>query len=236
MVVFLHGIQGTRALFSRLMSEPFFDNHDLLALDFFGFGDSSKPSDWCYNLESHAHTVEQVFHQLQVKEVIVVGHSLGGMVGTLLLNSSSLKVVSLVSLEGNLLIEDCGMSKEVALLSLEEFSSTYFAAYKEKLQRSKEVSAEFRTSALDKADDVAFYRTSRSIVDWSKSGKLKDAFENVACSKLLVTGASSSFHSQVNSEWCKEVSVEDSGHFLLNDNYDQTKQVIQNFLEDQSSF
>lgn len=53
----LHGIQSNKNLFEGLLSQPFLSSFSLLALDFIGFGESSKPADFSYDIRDQANTV-----------------------------------------------------------------------------------------------------------------------------------------------------------------------------------
>ncbi|MCB0360682.1 MAG: alpha/beta fold hydrolase, partial [Bdellovibrionales bacterium] len=86
LLVFLHGIQGTKELFLPILKEPFVRKHATLAIDFLGFGESSVSHDFDYSISSFACAVEEILHP-RASAVVLIGHSLGGMVATRLLES-----------------------------------------------------------------------------------------------------------------------------------------------------
>lgn len=230
-IICLHGIQGDRSLFDRLTAEPFLESYDLLAIDLPGFGESSKPESWDYNLESHAAAVLDVIAQLGLGRVHLIGHSLGGMIATLLTLRAAERILSVVSLEGNLTLEDCGLSRDIAGIPFQQFAADFFPELKKKLRTSQEPSAPFRLSALEAAGALAFYKISQSIVSWAKSGSLKIAFETAPCPKLLLYGEAGSFKSRVDSPWCRQEAIPDAGHFLLHDNYANVAAAIRKFFD-----
>src|SRR5260221_5662540 len=101
-ILFLHGIQSNKELFVPLMKQSFLDAYSLLALDCIGFGNSSKPEDFSYDVQEQAHIISEVLKQLGITKLHIIGHSLGGVIGTLLLQPLQENILSFLNLEGNL--------------------------------------------------------------------------------------------------------------------------------------
>lgn len=81
-IVLLHCFTCSIAWWQRLI--PFLDrDHRVLALDLRGFGGSEKPASG-YSMEDQARFVAEALKRLDVHGATVVGHSLGGTVGTAL--------------------------------------------------------------------------------------------------------------------------------------------------------
>jgi pimeloyl-ACP methyl ester carboxylesterase len=78
-LVCLHGIQSNKELFKDLIQQPFFKDYSVLAIDFIGFGRSDKPKDFSYDLQDQANIVEQIIKEMDIKEIYLIGHSLGGL-------------------------------------------------------------------------------------------------------------------------------------------------------------
>lgn len=230
-LVFLHGLQSRKEIFDELRlnlekSFPF----SYLAMDFIGFGESDKPEDFSYDIIDQADIVKKLLKEIGIKRVIIIGHSLGGMVGTLLLEQD-LTIDALISMEGNLCLEDCGESRVVADMSFEHFRSTYFSSLKERLKTSNETSAPFRCTAIDLIPDYVFYKTAKSIVQWSKEEKLFDIFQTSSQPKLLICGEKSSFKSLPQNEHIKHATIKRAGHFMILDNPQECIKVIGDFLK-----
>ena len=66
---------------------------------------------------------------MEIKDLIIIGHSYGGMIGTKLLQSADLEIKSIINLEGNLVEEDCGESINVANMTFSKFQD-YFELLK----------------------------------------------------------------------------------------------------------
>ena len=56
-------------------------DHDVITLDFLGYGASEKPNPYEYSVAESADTVEDLTAQLDVKSVRLVIHDYGGGVG-----------------------------------------------------------------------------------------------------------------------------------------------------------
>src|SRR5271168_759384 len=79
----LHGIQSSKELFDGLFELPLASNFSMLALDLVGFGKSSKPENFSYDIKDQAIVVTEVLRLIRMRKLHIVGHSLGGMIGTL---------------------------------------------------------------------------------------------------------------------------------------------------------
>lgn len=81
-IVLLHCFSCSLVWWQRMI--PFLDrDHRVIALDLRGFGGSEKPGSG-YSIEDQAAFVAEALKRLDVRRATVVGHSLGGTVGTAL--------------------------------------------------------------------------------------------------------------------------------------------------------
>jgi pimeloyl-ACP methyl ester carboxylesterase len=79
-VVFLHGF-GTSLETWRFMVETLEDEYRLVLLDLKGHGLSDRPRDEMYAAQDHARVVRGLIEYLGLKNVVIVGHSFGSVVG-----------------------------------------------------------------------------------------------------------------------------------------------------------
>lgn len=228
LIVFIHGLQGSKELFSQLISESFLSNFYILAPDLPGFGTSAKPTDFDYSISSFAQVVQELIIATGHQQAIIIGHSLGGMIGTKLLDSQS--VTALISLEGNLSLDDCGESQEIATLSEEEFVAVYLPQMINSLRQSSAPSSAFRLSAVRRADPYVLYHTACGIVSACRNGDLLALFEQSNINRLLIIGEMSSFASCSVPQPAKVIIVPGASHFLLHDNYPIVANSIGNFV------
>lgn len=207
-LLLLHGLQSDSSLFLPFLDYPAFSKYSILAADFVGFGQSDRPNDFTFDLADQAEIISQLVKVLKVGQVSVVGHSLGGMVATLLLANPEIAIKRIISLEGNLSEADCGESLRVSEQTFEEFNRSYS-----------------RTDVLSSV----FYKTSLSIVSWSRSGKLLKLFTSATQPKLLVVGGKGKFRSRPSKT--AVVTIAEAGHFVLLDQPQATMDAIAQFLQ-----
>jgi pimeloyl-ACP methyl ester carboxylesterase len=229
--IMMHGLQGSKELFSTLLNEDFFSGRAVVAPDFPGFGDSLAGSNRSVTVSAYTAFVEELAISRGYRDVTLIGHSLGGMVATKLLNSTSLRVHALVSLEGNLTLEDCGSSREISALTEGEFRGRFLPNLKAQLEGSPERSAPFRLGALRRADPTTLYEIARSIVEESRTGDLLRTLEESKVPRLLLIGDRSSFSSRKVRGGVNVVIAPGAGHFVLHDNYDFVLAQVVDFLK-----
>jgi pimeloyl-ACP methyl ester carboxylesterase len=79
-VLLLHGFPTWSYDYAEVASDLARD-HDVITLDFLGYGASEKPNPYEYSVAESADTVEDLTAQLDVKSVRLVIHDYGGLVG-----------------------------------------------------------------------------------------------------------------------------------------------------------
>lgn len=218
-MVFLHGLQSNKEVFTELMQQPFLQKFSLLALDFVGFGASSKPTNFSYELQDQAEVVKEVLEQLGIQEFHIIGHSMGGMIGTLLLGQRKTRVLSLVNLEGNLVEKDCGASLAIVEhQTFASFSAGGYEAWKRAEEKTQAPDIHKRLQWLSMIPDFVFYRSATSIVRWSKSEELLALFLNAPQKKLYVYGEKNAEKAQRLPSNIEKAEIQNAGHRMLADN------------------
>lgn len=162
-------------MFHKLVSRPLFNNYSLLLIDFVGFGNSSKPETFSYDLMDQALICQEIITSLDLRNIQIIGHSMGGMVGTLLLEMIRAKWLTLIP-------------------------------------------------------DYAFYKSSLSIVDWSRSRKLLHIFLELKRRKLYIYGNKSKEKINSLENKIQLAQIPDAGHFMLIDNFKSCVEQIESFL------
>ncbi|MDT5231538.1 MAG: hypothetical protein QOI39_2038 [Mycobacterium sp.] len=79
-LLLLHGFPTWSYDYAEVASDLARD-HDVITLDFLGYGASEKPNPYEYSVAESANTVEDLTAQLDVKSVRLVIHDYGGIVG-----------------------------------------------------------------------------------------------------------------------------------------------------------
>tara|TARA_B100000315_G_scaffold98187_1_gene90251 strand:- start:2111 stop:2884 length:774 start_codon:yes stop_codon:yes gene_type:complete len=227
-IICLHGLQTNKSMYNPIFSVSDLNKYSILALDFVGFGDSSKPEHFSYSLGDQTEIILKIIKNIKPKKLNLIGHSLGGMIGTLLLEKTNIN--SFINLEGNLIFQDCGASNEVNQLRFDEFQHKYYPQLKKELKNSKTYNAILRSSSLEKIPDFVFFKSSQSIVKLSKSNLLKKFIE-LPDNKLYIYGDKNK--EKINSlpKNFETASIKNSGHFMLLDNPQESLKKIIEFLK-----
>jgi hypothetical protein len=226
----LHGLQSNKQLFDGFFEQQLASGFSVLALDLVGFGKSSKPDEFSYDIQDQANVVVEVVRMLDVQSLHIIGHSLGGMIGTLLLNPLKDVVRSFVNMEGNLILADCGLSNEVSQCRFSRFQSHEFDRIKTSLRQSQAPGSIGRAKCLDEVPAFAFYETCQSIVQWSSTGKLLQVFSDACCCKLFVHGSATRKKAACLTGVVETTEIPSSGHFMLQDNPTACYKTIHDFL------
>ncbi|NNM52506.1 MAG: alpha/beta hydrolase [Pseudomonadales bacterium] len=98
-ILALHGWMDNAASFCRLA--PLLQGYDIYAIDLAGHGHSGwRAADVRYHLIDYAYDVSQVLHALGWSQCVLLGHSMGAAVASLLAAAQPDRVAQLILLEG----------------------------------------------------------------------------------------------------------------------------------------
>jgi pimeloyl-ACP methyl ester carboxylesterase len=228
-IVCLHGVQTNRLLFRPLYDRPDFARWSLLALDLTGFGASSKDGGFSYALADQAALLRSVLDRLGIRRMHLFGHSMGGMIATIMLADRDTGIRSLVSLEGNLTPDDCGASAEVAAQSFEQFAAVY-PEYKARWSHAAGDPA-VRRRWLDAIPDHVMHRSCRSIIEWSASRRLRDALAVTSVPAMYVYGGRDAHRTSRVPLAVSRCEIPGAGHFMMLDDPEATWRQVAAFLD-----
>ena len=99
-LLFIHGFLSSSFSFRKLL--PLMPtNYELICIDLPGFGRSGKQKSFCYECKNYAQLVAEVITLYNLKNVTIIGHSMGGQVALNTARYSSELVDSLVLLSAS---------------------------------------------------------------------------------------------------------------------------------------
>jgi pimeloyl-ACP methyl ester carboxylesterase len=78
-ILFLHGWGSSKKAF-RLIADPLAQHFQVIALDLPGFGETQFPREAAWDVEKYARFVQEFLDKLEVKKLIIIGHSFGGRI------------------------------------------------------------------------------------------------------------------------------------------------------------
>lgn len=222
--VFIHGLGASKNSFDRCFGMDAFRDYSLAAIDLPGCGESSRPEDFSYAMKDQAELVLEWIRGLALARIILVGHSIGGVISLYLAEALGKQVQGFFNLEGNLGRQDCTFSAKVASVSWADFASQGFEEFKntlkESIQENPSPGLKNYYQNILRAYPRALYLSSVSLVKESCEGHLGQRFLALPVQKCYVFGEKSinlmtkSFLDQHNISY---FVVPESGHFMMDD-------------------
>jgi pimeloyl-ACP methyl ester carboxylesterase len=253
-ILFLHGSGQTRQSWGSALAEANKRGYRAISLDLRGHGDSDWSPDREYTLERFADDIREVISALGC-EPILVGASLGGIIGMMIAAAAPPRLQALVLVDITARIEMSGANEVIAFMdsaphgfgSLEEAAEAV-AAYLPHRPRPKNTEGLKRNLRLRNGRyhwhwDPAFMRMSRDA-----SGNLKadqpNRLENLARAidipTLLIRGSRSRIVSEAGAREFLEmvphaefVDIAGAHHMVAGDANDAFNTAVFNFIDRQ---
>jgi len=235
--VFVHGLGASKNSFDRCFEMEDFQNYTVATIDLPGCGESSRPDDFSYTMIDQATLVLEWIRSLGLTRIILVGHSMGGVICLYLAKALGTRVEAFFNLEGNLGRGDCIFSGKVASSSWEDFESRGFQEFKDDIAKStRETDLRGLNNYYEnilRAHPRAYYLSSVSLVKESCEGNLNQRFLDLPIVKWYVFGEKSINHTNMlflDQHNLPYFIVSESGHFMMDDQPDLFYELLFNSL------
>ncbi len=224
-LVYIHGLGESGLCFEGLLAAPRLERWRQLAPDMPGYGKCP----WAphpLGLAEHADHLARWMEWAVDGPAIVVGHSMGGVIGTLLAERHPHHVRAFLNVEGNISRDDCGFSGRVAGQPLAQFVATGIDRLLDDLYRQGLDDPAIRTyyPSVRLCDPRAYHRNSVELVQVSRSEELAARMARLNVPALFVAGLprgiaerSRRILDEAGVAWC---GVEDAGHWPFIDQDD----------------
>lgn len=190
-LLFLHGLGESGLCFERLVKRPELADFERWIPDLPNYG-RSRPVHPPPRLNDLANLIRSWLEQAP-SPVILVGHSMGGVLGQLVCERHSVPLGGFVNVEGNLSLDDCAFSGPAARLSLQEFLGGGFDRLLDDVYRGGLESPPLRGyyASLRLAVREQFHLHSQELVEMSAREDLADRFARLRLPvKIYVGGLS----------------------------------------------
>ena len=153
-LVFLHGLGACSPVYNtRTAVDPALAGRHVVMIDFLGFGISDRPVGFGYTMADHADSIARALDILGLREVDLVGHSMGGTVALVLAIRRPDLVARLVLAEPN--------SGPMARPRIDPFTEETFVDHG--FQQALADVGPAWAATMRLADPVALYRTEVSL-------------------------------------------------------------------------
>lgn len=219
MILYIHGLGCSRSHFGKAFTCRDLHEYSILAPDLPGHGDSEKPESLTYAMEEHALTLIQLLDKFSEKKIHLVCHSMGGAIGLLLAEKLPERISSFINIEGNLIYTDSTTSRRVSQLTENEFTGTYLPVLLRNMENSHDAATRQWAGSVRKTSPHAFFLSSRSLAEWTSSGRLLTMFLALEIPKYYIYGEFNRDLAVLKQlGGIKKYSVSSSGHFPMIDN------------------
>jgi pimeloyl-ACP methyl ester carboxylesterase len=214
----LHGLGCAKESFASAYAVPELAGLTIGAFDFPGHGASGRLADPAdYAIPAYADLTGALVRQLNPRRLFLLCHSMGCAVG--LVASQELRTNAFISVEGNLVSQDCGLvSRRIAAQSREEYVGTEHPRFQAGLAASSRSDLRSWEVWYAQADPVALHRCAESLVEWSDSGKLLDLFTAQPRATYIHGGDSDLDYLLPSLRGTAVHAIPGSGHFPMVDN------------------
>lgn len=119
---FIHGFLSSSFSFRYLISE-LVDSYEIISVDFPPFGNSGKSLKFTYSYENITNSLIKLILELQLRNISIVGHSMGGQIGLHMLHQNPDIFEKAVLLAGSAYLKQ--VRKSLILLSYSPFSGVF---------------------------------------------------------------------------------------------------------------
>lgn len=114
-LLLIHGLGDSGLAFSEIFEDHRFDSFNVVVPDLVGYGRSSHPPASSGSFDAHLGDLSRVIDHFGLEQIILVGHSMGGDLGTLLCLLDRIrlkpKISRFLNVEGNLTEHDLFISE-----------------------------------------------------------------------------------------------------------------------------
>lgn len=220
--VFLHGWGMKKECFDKIISQMNI-NGQILSLDFFGFGNSTEPKKY-FDTYEYAYYIYLKLKNLNIKNIVLIGHSFGGRIAILLSSIFDINVKAqiLTSSSG---INYCNLKNKLKVLRY-KFCKT--------LVKLKVLKKD-RLNKFGSADYKNCNEVMRSVFVKVVNQDLRKHLKHIDCSTVLVWDKKDKETPYIiakilyrNIKRSKLVNYKNGGHFAFLYNTNKFSQLINN--------
>ncbi|MEM9554086.1 MAG: alpha/beta hydrolase [Acidobacteriota bacterium] len=198
-VLYIHGLGESALCFERLLSLPALAPWTQLAPDLLGYGLSAWP-ERARDLNGHADDLVRLLETLETRSVVLVGHSMGGVIGTILCETLARReprVAGFVNVEGNIAPPDCTFSSLIGGFSFDDLLESGLDNVLDHIDAlsGPQIDAERRSvlrayqASMQLADPRTLHRNGRDLVQVSADGELAGRLARLDVPTLFLHGS-----------------------------------------------
>ncbi len=241
-LLYVHGLGESGRCFEELMRETALGGWNQWVPDLPGYGLSPRPSR-PLTFKQQSEGLDTWMRKAGIRSAVLMGHSMGGMLGQIFAESFPHRVRGFVNVEGNITLRDCTYSIQAVErngkpLQQKDFIESEFPKFVERIaQKAKDDRAHRGyLHSLKLCDPASFHLNSQELVQLSQQGKLaaRLAMLQRRFPVLYVAGSPSgvapSSTQLLRNNRVPIEQISDSGHWPFLDQPDSFLRCLANFL------
>lgn len=234
-IVYIHGLGESGLCFEDIIIHPKLRHWCHLVPDLCGYGKSLWQK-MPMRLEDHANHLVEWLKKRNTSQVVILGHSMGGVIGLMLCEKHPEIAQAFVNVEGNISLEDCSFSEKAASYSLKQLLDQGLQNIFDTIYHDGLDNHALRTyyASLRMCDPRVYYLNSKELVELSANNNLANRQGVLTFPNIYIlgnprgTGAySRRLLSAANVEW---QAVENAGHWPFVDQNDRFAEEMLSFL------
>ena len=235
-LLFIHGLGESGLCFEHLLQHPGLSEWNMLVPDLPGYGCSPWTTE-PLSLTAHAEHLASWLRKTGRGPVVVVGHSMGSVVGLLLCELHPELVQAMVDVDGNKSLDDCIFSSQAAAYAINDFLREGFDRLREivfQAGRDDRAQRGYYVS-LRLCDPRLYHLNSTELVAISRQEKLAMRLVVLSVPSLYLAGSPNgvSEHSKrllddAGANWC---AIQPAGHWPFVDRPDDFVATLVRFLK-----
>jgi pimeloyl-ACP methyl ester carboxylesterase len=237
-LLFVHGLGESGHCFEGLLGERKLEAFCRVAVDLPGYG----ASPWDHDPRSLPACAELLSRWLLPLEspIVVLGHSMGGVVGQLLLELPGphhSKLRAFVDIEGNLSPPDCAFSGPVAAQDGDAFLANGYPSLLERLYQdgARDLALRSYFVSCRLCDPRAYHRHSAELFEVSQREDLAQRLAALTLPKLYVHGSPRGTGARslalLRDAGVPSIAIDDAGHWPFLDQHDAVADTLVEFLD-----
>jgi len=199
----------------------------LAAFDFPGSSNSPYPTEVSYDFDDLVEITKEFIEHMGLKKVIVIGHSTGSLVASLLAKRYPDLVKAVVSVEGNMDLCDCWLTKKIAGNSYQKFIQEILPEYLKGLEGGR---IEVYGEHLKRANPKSCFDYADSVLKYSKTGLVDFLALKLPKFYIYCSENSSLPYLSILKEKAPVVEIPNSNHWPIYDNPEVFFKVLSEFL------
>ncbi len=232
---YIHGLGESGLCFEKIIQRPELSAWSHHVPDLPGYGRSIWPA-VPVSLMEYARLYDEWITANNFNSIVLIGHSMGGVVGLMLAELSGNNIAGFINIDGNISSEDCHFSARVAGQSEHEFLSSNWEALKAQIYASGMKSKALRGyyASLCFADPRQYYLNSGELVSGSREEKFARRMAHLPMKTCYIAGRPGGVcaHSLelLHAENIDVVEIRDSGHWPFIDHESAFCNAVQRFV------